>query len=57
MASKGLSDKQRAGVITAIGSLVLISPPAAACAAVGWVAHEAYAWYQGDEEPEDKRRD
>ena len=41
MASKSLSNEQRAGRVGAIGSLVLISPPAAACATVGWVAHEA----------------
>ena len=57
MASKSLSNEQRVGLVGAVSSLVLISPPAAACATVGWVAHEAYAWYQGDDEPKDLRRD
>lgn len=57
MASKGLSEKRRAGVVAAIGSLVLFSPPAAVCATVGWAAHEAHAWWTSEDEPKDKRRD
>ena len=57
MASKNLSDKQRVGVVTAICALVPLSPPAAICAAAGWAAHEAHAWWTSDDEPKDERRD
>ena len=57
MASRNLSKEQKAAVVTAIGALVYIYPPAAMCATVGWVAQETYDWYMSDEEPKDPRRD